>query len=161
MSKDGKETRFYFVIIPFLVISSLHQKKRNYQFTNSPIHEFKVLQKGQRAFWNPFLMVYYFLFITLKNILSLDFFILKALKDILQHFELVNSWIRGFNFDVTKRLLVWIFSKSMRSFLTNVFGICLWILKKAWSKYVIGWAFEAETTNFRSSFFKVRWKKLV
>ena len=27
--------------------------------TNSPIHEFKVLHKGQRAFKNPFLMVYY------------------------------------------------------------------------------------------------------
>ena len=41
--------------------------------TNSPIHEFKVLHKGQRAFQNPFLMVYHFLFITLKNILSLAF----------------------------------------------------------------------------------------
>ena len=34
-------------------------------------------------------MLYYFLFITLKNIL-------KALKDILQHFKFVNWWIRGF-----------------------------------------------------------------
>ena len=39
--------------------------------TNSPIHEFNVLHKGQRAFKKPFLIVYYFLFITLKNILSL------------------------------------------------------------------------------------------
>ena len=37
----------------------------------SPIREFKVLQKGQRAFYNPFLKMYYFLFMTLKNILSL------------------------------------------------------------------------------------------
>ena len=41
--------------------------------TNSPIHEFKVLHKGQRAFQTPFLMVYYFLFITLKNILRIVF----------------------------------------------------------------------------------------
>ena len=45
--------------------------------------------------------MYYFLFITLKNILSLVFF-LKALKDILQHFKSVNSWFRFF--DVTNRL---------------------------------------------------------
>ena len=41
--------------------------------TNSPIHEFKVLYKGQRAFQNSFVMVCYFLFIALKNILSLAF----------------------------------------------------------------------------------------
>ena len=41
--------------------------------TNSPILEFKVLHKGQRAFLNPFLMVYYFLFLTLKNIFSIAF----------------------------------------------------------------------------------------
>ena len=41
--------------------------------TNSPIHKFKKLHKGQRAFLNPFLMVFYFIFITLKNILSLAF----------------------------------------------------------------------------------------
>ena len=35
-------------------------------------------------------MVYYFLSITLKNILSLVFFILN----ILQHFKLVSSWFR-------------------------------------------------------------------
>ena len=32
----------------------------------------------------------YFLIITLKNILSLAFFILKALKDISQNFEFLN-----------------------------------------------------------------------
>ena len=37
-------------------------KKRNHEFSNSPIHEFKVLHKGQRSFYNPFLMVHYFLF---------------------------------------------------------------------------------------------------
>jgi hypothetical protein len=35
--------------------------------TNSPIHKFKVLHTGQRAFQSPFLMAYYFLFITLKT----------------------------------------------------------------------------------------------
>ena len=50
-------------------------------------------------------MVYYFLFITLKNILSFAcFFILKAFEDILQHFKFVNG---GFVFfDVTKGLVV-------------------------------------------------------
>ena len=48
-------------------------KTRNHEFTNSPIHEFKVLHRGQRAFSNLFLMVNHFLFITLKNILSLTF----------------------------------------------------------------------------------------
>ena len=38
---------------------SWYQKNES---TNSPIHESKVLHKGQRAFYNPFLMVYYFLF---------------------------------------------------------------------------------------------------
>ena len=39
--------------------------KQNHKFTNSPIQEFKVLHKGQRVFYNPFLMVYFFLiFIT-------------------------------------------------------------------------------------------------
>ena len=50
-------------------------------------------------------MVYYFLFITLKNILSLVFYF----KDILQHFRFVNSWIGEFVvsfFDVTNRLLL-------------------------------------------------------
>ena len=47
---------------------SWHQKNET---TNSPIHEFKVLQNGQRGFHNPFLMVYFFIFITLKNISSL------------------------------------------------------------------------------------------
>ena len=41
-------------------------------------------------------MVYYFLMITLISILSLVFFISKALKDILQHFRLMNSWFRFF-----------------------------------------------------------------
>ena len=35
--------------------------------TNSPIHNVKVLHKGQEAFKSPFLMVYYFLSITLKT----------------------------------------------------------------------------------------------
>ena len=52
--------------------------------TNSPIHEFNVLHKGMTAFSNPFLMVYYlFLIYYFKKILSLAFFILKALKDTL------------------------------------------------------------------------------
>ena len=41
--------------------------------TNLPIHEFKVLLKGQRAFYIPFLTVYYFLFIALKTFKALPF----------------------------------------------------------------------------------------
>ena len=50
--------------------------------TNSPIHEFKVLQKDQRAFQNPSLMVYYFLFITSKTFKALHF----CFKGIKRHF---------------------------------------------------------------------------
>ena len=49
-------------------------------------------------------MVSYFLFITLKKHFKPCFFlILKALKDILQHFKLVNWWFRFF--DVTNSLI--------------------------------------------------------
>ena len=58
--------------------------------TNSPIHEFRVLHKGRRAFYG--IMVYYFVFITLKNHFKPCFFILKALKDSLQHSKFVNWW---------------------------------------------------------------------
>ena len=47
--------------------------------------------------------MYYFLFITLKNILSLAF-TFQGFKRILQHFKFVNWWFRFF--DVTNRLLV-------------------------------------------------------
>ena len=40
---------------------------------NFPIHQFKVLHNGQRAFWNPFRMGHFFFFITLKYILCLAF----------------------------------------------------------------------------------------
>ena len=71
-------------------------KKQNHEFTNSRI---TVLQKGQRVFLNPFLMVYYFLYIYyFKKHFNPSFFILKALKDILQHFKLVNWLIGGFVF---------------------------------------------------------------
>ena len=59
-------------------------KKRN--------HEFKVLHKGQRAFKNPFPMVYYFLLINLKNILSLAFFVLKDSFFLILYSE-YDKWI--------------------------------------------------------------------
>ena len=43
-------------------------------------------------------MVYYLSFISLKKHFKPCFFILKALKDILQHFKFVNWWVRGFPF---------------------------------------------------------------
>ena len=67
------------------------------EITNSPIHEFKVLHKGQRAFYSLSIIVYYFLSYFKKHFKPC-FFILKALKDPLQHFKFVNWWIRGFVF---------------------------------------------------------------
>ena len=80
-------------------------KKRNHQFINSPIHEFKVLQKAREHFKTSFngvlFLVYYF-----NNHFKPCFFILQALTDILQPFKFVNWWIRGFIFfDVTNSLL--------------------------------------------------------
>ena len=62
--------------------------------TNSTIHELKALQKGQ-SLWKPFLMVYYFLFITLKDILSLAFLFPRHITA-LKLRELVNWRILGF-----------------------------------------------------------------
>ena len=64
-----------------------------HQFTN-----LKYCKKAREPFKIPFLMVYQFLFITLKKHFKPCFFILKALKDILQHFKFVNWWIGGFVF---------------------------------------------------------------
>ena len=66
-------------------------KKRNHEFTNSKCC------KRPESLLKPFLMVYYFLFITLKTFKPC-FFILKALNDILQHFRFLNWWIGGFVF---------------------------------------------------------------
>ena len=61
----------------------------------SPIHQFKVLQLGQRVFQTPYLMMYYFLFVTLKNHFNPCFFLF------------VNWRIRGFVFfDGTNRLVI-------------------------------------------------------
>ena len=72
---------------------SWHQKW-NHEFNHSPIHKIKVLPwpEGQRAFKTPHLMVYYFLFITLKNIFRLVF----HFKDILPHFKFMICWILEF-----------------------------------------------------------------
>ena len=62
--------------------SNLFVTSKN-ETTNSPTNEFKVLHKGQPLFNG-------LLFITLKKHFKPCFFILKALKDILQHFEFMN-----------------------------------------------------------------------
>ena len=76
--------------IPSLAINpyNLFVTSKN-ETMSSPIHEFEVLQKGQRAFQKPFLTVYYLLSITLKKIKPC-FFTLKALKEILYYFEFMN-----------------------------------------------------------------------
>ena len=76
-----------------IAICNLFVTSKN-KTTNSPIHEFKVPQKGQRAI----LMVYYFLFITLKIFSAF----LIHFKGFTRHFatlkisKLVNSWFRFF-----------------------------------------------------------------
>ena len=45
------------VTMRFVHITNLFVTSKN-EFSNSPIHEFKVLHKSQRAFLKPFLMVY-------------------------------------------------------------------------------------------------------
>ena len=60
-------------IVGLRLVYNLFVTSKN-ETTNSPIHKFKVLHKGQRAYKNPFLIVYHFLFITLKNIIILAFF---------------------------------------------------------------------------------------
>ena len=54
------------------IISNLFVTSKN-ETTKSPIHEFKELHKSQRAFQNPFFILYYFLFITVKNNLNIAF----------------------------------------------------------------------------------------
>ena len=58
---------------------------------NSLIHEFKLLHKakGQRSLKSTY---------HLKKHLKSHFFILNALKDILQHYEFVDWRVRGFVF---------------------------------------------------------------
>ena len=90
-SINFRESFRYWEFCTFLATCNLLVTSKN-ETTNSPIHEFKVLHKDQRAFKTPFLTVYYFLFITFKR-----------------HFaalwirEFVNSWFRFF--DVTNKLL--------------------------------------------------------
>ena len=74
------------------ITCSWHQK------TNSLIHEFKVLYKGQRAILKPLFNGVLFLIYYFKNHSKPCFLILKALKDILHHFKFVNWWIGEFVF---------------------------------------------------------------
>ena len=64
-------------------------KKRNHEFTN-----WKCCIKSRESFKTPFNCVLFLTYQFKKNILS-SFYILKALKDILQHFKIVNWWIGG------------------------------------------------------------------
>ena len=70
----------------FALIYNVFVTSKN-KTTNLPIHEYNVLH---------FFMVYYFLLIILRDILSIAFSFLNALKYILQYFRFVNWWIRGF-----------------------------------------------------------------
>ena len=80
------ESRFFFPNFVLFVSYDLFviSKKRNHEFTNSPIHEFKVLQKDHSAYllkplFNSVLfLIYYF-----KKHFKPCFIHLKGLKDIL------------------------------------------------------------------------------
>ena len=65
---DGPHCSAQENIVRYLVYNLFVTSKN--ETRNSRIHEFKVRQE---SLLKPFLMVYYFLFITLKNILSLAF----------------------------------------------------------------------------------------
>ena len=75
---------------------------------NSPIHEFKVMYKGQRAFQNLIngvvFLIHYF-----EKQFKPCFFILKAFKDIMQHFDSCIGEFVVLFFDATNRLtdLLW------------------------------------------------------
>ena len=74
------------------------------------IHQFTNLKCCQKSFKPPFngisFLIYYH-----KKLLKSCFFILKAFKDILEHFRFVNwrigEWVVSFFFDVMNRLLDW------------------------------------------------------
>ena len=62
----------------FFFFCNLFVTSKN-ETTNSPIHQFKVLHKGQRAFKTPFLMVYVlFLIYYFKKHFKPCFFLLKT-----------------------------------------------------------------------------------
>ena len=82
------------------VVNNLFVTSKN-ETMNSPIHEFKVLHKG---LLKPLFSVSYLK----KKHFKPYFFILKALKDILKHFESVNWCFRflmsrtGYRIQITK-----------------------------------------------------------
>ena len=103
------------------IICSWHQK------TKPQIHQFTNLKcciKAKEPFKTPFIVVS-FLIYYFKNYFKPCVFILKTLKDILQHFELVNS---GFSFfDVTNRLQVLVSC--------NCFPTTIWIFMQFCCKF--------------------------
>ena len=86
--------------------------------TNSPIHEFKVQHKGQRVLKNRFqLCIISYFKCYFKKHVKVCFFILKALKDILHEFELVNLWFRFFDVTNKNQILEFkVLHKSQRAF---------------------------------------------
>ena len=83
-------------------------KKQNHQFTN-----LKCCIKAREPFKPPFKLLS-FLICHFKKHLNPCFFILKALKDILQHFKLVNWRIRGFVFSMSQTGYTYLISTSLR-----------------------------------------------
>ena len=80
-------------IIKIQLTCSWHQKTkpRIHQFTN-----LKCCRKAREPFKTLINGINSVLFLTLKKHFQPCFFILKALKDILQHFKFVNWWIGEF-----------------------------------------------------------------
>ena len=100
---------------------SWHQKTKPgiHQITN-----LKCYKKARYPFLNPFFVVYYFLFITLKTFLAL-LLILKASKDICSTLNLYIGELVVLFFWCHKQVNVWIFFQivSITNFLTNFIKI--------------------------------------
>ena len=75
-------------------------KKRNHKFTNLKCYK-KAWEPYKTLFDGVLFLISYF-----KKHFQFCLFILKALKDILKHFKLVNLWFHFF--DVTNWLYLWI-----------------------------------------------------
>ena len=112
------------------IICSWHQKTkpRILQFTN-----LKCCIKTRETFKTPF----YFLFTTFKNISSMLF----HLKDILQHYKLVNWWIGEFVvsfFWCKEQVSIWSFSDSCLNRKTTVWMIMLGFYSEGISGHFLG-----------------------
>ena len=135
-----------------LLTCSWHQK-RNHEFTNSPIHEFKVLHKGQRTFQKPYSIVYFFLINYLKKHLCLVFFILKQRWPAVKNSVVSTAFHIGlFNkssyYNLAASKWNWLFDhwKDLEHYWNNTAQLVISILKAA--LYINSWIGELVVSFF-------------